>query len=87
MKFKEARVKLDFQKSLKKDRSARKTTIVKLVFGLEKEVTIPSLSLVSKQCQLLQSFIWWRVDFRWWRDGRKRVHHTQLKVKKSMKTT
>ena len=40
MKFKETRVKLEFQKSLKKDRSARKTTIVKLVFGLEKEVTI-----------------------------------------------
>ena len=41
MKFKETRVKLDFQKSLKKYRSPRKTTlIVKLVFGLEKEVTI-----------------------------------------------
>ena len=39
MKFKEARVMLDSEKRLKKARSARKTTIVKLVFGLEKEVT------------------------------------------------
>ena len=37
MKFKEARFKLDFQKSLKKARSARKNIIVNLYSDLRKK--------------------------------------------------